>query len=102
HYRLEGGGKARLSSGWIKTMTQAPDVSVVMSVYNGATGLHETVESILSQEGVSLEFIIVDDGSTDGSDVMLNEYATRDARVRVLHQENQGLTHALAKGCEAA
>jgi glycosyltransferase involved in cell wall biosynthesis len=83
-------------------MTLAPDVSVVMSVYNGASSLHETMESILSQGGVSLEFIIINDGSTDGSDVILDNYASRDARVRILHQENQGLTCALIKGCEMA
>src|SRR5262245_5437953 len=83
-------------------MTLAPDVSVVMSAYNGGNRLHETMHSILSQEGVSLEFIIVNDGSTDGSDLILDEYAVHDARVRVLHQENQGLTRALTKGCAAA
>lgn len=73
-------------------MSSIPDISIVMSVYNGAGRLHETIESVLSQEGVSLEFIIVDDGSTDGSDVILNTYARHDHRVRVLRQENQGLT----------
>ncbi len=56
-------------------MSDLPDISVVMSVYNGADRLPETMESVLSQEGVSLEFIIVDDGSTDGSDVTLGNYA---------------------------
>jgi glycosyltransferase involved in cell wall biosynthesis len=45
-------------------MNSLPDVTVVMSVYNGADRLRETVESVLSQQGVSLEFIIIDDGST--------------------------------------
>jgi glycosyltransferase involved in cell wall biosynthesis len=79
-----------------------PDISIVMSIYNGADRLHETMESVLSQEGVSLEFIIVDDGSTDGSDVILGNYARHDARVRTLYQENQGLTRALIRGCEVA
>ena len=83
-------------------MSSLPDISIVMSVYNGADRLRETMESVLSQEGVSLEFIIVDDGSTDGSDVTLGNYARHDARVRILHQENQGLTRALIRGCEAA
>jgi glycosyltransferase involved in cell wall biosynthesis len=77
-------------------------MSVVMSVYNGVNRLHETMESILSQEGVSLEFIVIDDGSKDGSDVVLDNYARHDARVRIVHQENQGLTRALIRGCEAA
>jgi glycosyltransferase involved in cell wall biosynthesis len=83
-------------------MSSLPDISVVMGVYNGADKLHETMESILSQEGVSLEFIVIDDGSTDGTDVILGDYARHDARVRILHQENQGLTRALITGCEAA
>ncbi|MEZ5855408.1 MAG: glycosyltransferase [Hyphomicrobiaceae bacterium] len=83
-------------------VTQLPDISVVMSVYNGAEGLAETVDSILTQQGVTLEFIIIDDGSTDGSGDILDAYATRDPRVRVHHQANQGLTRALATGCAMA
>lgn len=83
-------------------MNERPDVSVVMSVYNGAAHLRETIDSILSQEGVSLEFIIVNDGSTDQSPQILSEYAERDLRVRILHQENQGLTKALIAGCAVA
>ena len=83
-------------------MDGLPDVSVVMSVYNGADRLRETVESVLSQQGVSLEFIIIDDGSTDRSDVILANYARHDPRVHILYQPNQGLTRALIRGCEAA
>src|SRR5262245_22701968 len=83
-------------------MNRCPDVSVVMSVYNGADRLHETMESVLTQEGVSLEFIIVNDGSTDGSAISLDNYADRDPRVRILHQENQGLARALIKGCASS
>src|SRR4029079_15350055 len=83
-------------------MKAAPDVSVVMSVYNGAETLHETMESILSQERVAIEFIIINDGSTDGSDDILSQYARKDPRVRVIHQKNKGLTCALIRGCEEA
>ena len=83
-------------------MNERPDVSVVMSVYNGAAQLRETVDSILGQQGVSLEFIIVNDGSTDESPQILDEYAQRDPRIRILHQENQGLTKALIVGCAVA
>jgi glycosyltransferase involved in cell wall biosynthesis len=85
-----------------KSMSSPPDVSVVMSVYNGVDRLRETMDSVLSQEGISLEFIVIDDGSTDGSGATLDNYARQDARIRILHQENQGLTHALIRGCEAA
>jgi glycosyltransferase involved in cell wall biosynthesis len=83
-------------------MSERPDVSVVMSVYNGAAHLRQTIDSILGQEGMSLEFIIVNDGSTDQSPRILDEYAERDGRVRIIHQENQGLTRALMAGCAAA
>jgi glycosyltransferase involved in cell wall biosynthesis len=83
-------------------MSSIPEISVVMGVYNAADNLCETMESVLSQEGVSLEFIVIDDGSTDGSDVTLADYARHDARVRILHQQNQGLTRALIMGCEGA
>src|SRR5262245_61573626 len=83
-------------------MSPRPDVSVVMSVYNGADKLGETIDSILSQDGISLEFIVVNDGSNDESEGFLNNCAKRDPRIRVLHQENQGLTRALINGCALA
>jgi len=83
-------------------MTTSPDVSVVMSVYNGAEHLRASVASVLAQEGVDLELVVVDDGSTDASAKMLDEIAAADPRVRVLHQGNRGLTHALIRGCAEA
>src|SRR5215216_1853187 len=83
-------------------MTAKPNVSVVMSVYNGASSLQETIDSILAQEGVSLEFIIVNDGSTDESPQILEEYAKCDSRFKIIHQQNQGLTKALIWGCVEA
>jgi glycosyltransferase involved in cell wall biosynthesis len=79
-----------------------PDISVVMSVYNGQADLRTSAESILTQSGVDLELIVVDDGSTDASRAILDEMASRDRRVRVIHQENRGLTRALIAGCAAA
>jgi glycosyltransferase involved in cell wall biosynthesis len=80
-------------------MSDTPEVSVVMSVFNGAPQLPETLESILSQVGTRLELIVVNDGSTDASRDVLDEYASRDSRVRVIDQTNQGLTRALIVGC---
>jgi glycosyltransferase involved in cell wall biosynthesis len=79
-----------------------PEVSIVMSVYNGEERLRDTLDSILAQSGVAFELIAVDDGSTDSSGTILDELAARDSRVRVLHQENRGLTRALIAGCAAA
>jgi glycosyltransferase involved in cell wall biosynthesis len=73
-----------------------------MGVHNGASTLRETIRSILSQDGVSIEFVIVNDGSTDDTGEILAEYARKDPRIRVLIQENEGLTRALIAGCAAA
>ena len=77
-------------------------VSVVMSVYNAAEHLAATLDSILAQTLTDFELIAIDDGSTDGSGAMLDAYAQRDARIRVVHQENRGLTRALIAGCAIA
>jgi glycosyltransferase involved in cell wall biosynthesis len=83
-------------------MNDTPDISVVMSVYNGSKHLRYSIDSVLTQEAVSLEFIIVNDGSTDESPNILDDYQRRDSRLRIIHQENQGLTAALIRGCSAA
>src|SRR5436309_15870209 len=95
-------GKTYLQLGPPEGMNTYPEVSVVMSVYNGASQLAATLDSILSQEGVELEFIVVNDGSRDKSGQILNEYAQRDSRLRIIHKENTGLTRALIRVCDAA
>jgi glycosyltransferase involved in cell wall biosynthesis len=76
----------------------APKVCVLMSVYNGERFLRETIESILNQTFTDFEFIIINDGSTDASSEILEEYAQKDSRIRLIHQENMGLTKSLNKG----
>lgn len=80
-------------------MTVKPDISVVMSVYNGEEYLYRSVDSILMQKGVNLELIIVNDGSTDNSRQIIEKYGLTDKRVRLINQENRGLTQALITGC---
>jgi glycosyltransferase involved in cell wall biosynthesis len=77
-------------------------ISVVMGVYNGAATLAETLDSILGQTERDFELIVVDDGSTDETPQVLAAYAARDPRLRILTQENAGLTCALIAGCAAA
>lgn len=78
-------------------------VSVVMGVHNGAQQLPRTLDSVLSQTGVDLEFIVVDDGSVDATAEILRVYADRDSRLRILSfAQNRGLTEALIAGCRAA
>jgi glycosyltransferase involved in cell wall biosynthesis len=79
-----------------------PEVSVIVGVFNSVNTLPATLDSILSQEGIDLEVVVVDDGSFDGSGDILRDYAARDRRLDVLKQKNMGLTRALIRGCEVA
>jgi GT2 family glycosyltransferase len=77
-------------------------ISVVMCVFNGERFLAEAVESILDQDFQDFEFIIVDDGSTDGSALILDSYQRRDPRMRVYHESHSGVAKSSNKGCELA
>lgn len=79
-----------------------PLISVVMGVHNGESALAETILSVLDQQGCDLEFIVINDGSSDGTADLLEKLAGTDPRLRVLHQPNTGLTKALIRGCELA
>jgi glycosyltransferase involved in cell wall biosynthesis len=83
-------------------MNSLPQVSVVMSVYNGEQQLAGTLDSVLSQADCDFELIVVNDGSRDGSSALLKRYAAHYGRLRVFDQENAGLTRALIRGCEEA
>ena len=83
-------------------MRDLPLLSVVMSVYNGGNTLKQTIDSILSQKGVKLEFIIINDGSTDATNDVLGECAAKDDRLKIIHQKNKGLTQSLILGCKKA
>ena len=67
-----------------------PEISVIVPVYKAEDYLHACVDSILSQTVSDFELILVDDGSPDGCGTICDDYAARDSRVRVIHQENQG------------
>jgi glycosyltransferase involved in cell wall biosynthesis len=73
-----------------------------MSVYNAGRFLRAAVESVLGQTARDVEFIFIDDGSTDGSPEVLREYAARDPRVRLTVRENKGLTVTLNEGLQQA
>ena len=79
-----------------------PKVSVLMSIYNGARYLQESVESILSQTFTNFEFIIIDDGSTDQSLAILEGYAQQDNRIHLISQQNMGLPKSLNKALAIA
>ena len=84
-------------------MEKRPEVSVIVPVYQVESYLERAVESLLAQTLEELEIILVDDGSTDQSPRICDEYARRfPEKVRVLHQENRGLGLARNAGLDLA
>lgn len=83
-------------------MAQDISISVVMSVYNGATYVAKSIDSILAQSFKEFEFIIVNDGSTDNTLEVLQGYADQDDRIVIIDQDNTGLTKALNIGIKEA
>ena len=68
-------------------MKNKPVVSIVLPTYNGAKYIRESLDSILAQTFQDYEIICVDDGSTDGSDEVLEMYRTRNERIKVIHKK---------------
>lgn len=79
-----------------------PAISVIIPVYNVAPYLNQCVDSVLTQTLKDFELLLIDDGSTDTSPAVCDAYAARDARVRVVHQPNAGLSAARNQGLELA
>jgi glycosyltransferase involved in cell wall biosynthesis len=79
-----------------------PTISVVMPVYNGAIFLSEAIESILKQTYKNFEFIIVDDGSTDDSRIIISDYAQQDERIHPLFFNHRGVTAIMNEGVRLA
>ena len=79
-----------------------PLVSIVLPVYNVEQYLRTSIESVCGQSYQNIEVILVDDGSTDESGEICDEYATIDKRVRVIHKENGGLSSARNAGIDAS
>ena len=83
-------------------MDRKPFFSIIIPVYNVAPYLRECLDSVLAQTFGEWECICVDDGSTDGSGAILDEYAAMDARFRVIHQANTGTATTRNKGLASA
>lgn len=77
-------------------------VSVIVPVYNVEKYLRKCMDSLVGQTLRDIEVICVDDGSTDGSGAILDEYAAKDSRVKVIHQANAGAGPARNAGLDAA
>lgn len=83
-------------------MEQLPRISVIVPVYNVEPYLNQCVASITAQTYQNLEIILVDDGSPDRCGAMCDDYARRDARIRVIHKPNGGLSDARNAGMDIA
>lgn len=79
-----------------------PFFSIIIPVYNVAPYLRECLDSVLAQTFTDWEAICVDDGSTDGSGAILDEYAAKDKRFRVFHQSNAGVSAARNRAIKEA
>lgn len=83
-------------------MISPPIISIIIPVYNAEPYVTECIESVIAQTFTDWELILVDDGSTDHSGIICDNYAARDPRVRVIHQPNGGVSAARNTGLNSA
>ena len=81
---------------------EAPLISVIVPVYNVEKYLAKCIDSIIAQTYTNLEILLVDDGATDSSGAICDEYAQKESRIRVIHKENGGLSDARNRGIAEA
>ena len=79
-----------------------PEISIIVPVYNVEKYLKRCIDSILNQSFTNFELILVDDGSTDNSGKIIDEYAIKDERIKVIHKENGGQGSARNRGLDIA
>ena len=80
----------------------SPAISVIVPIYNAEKTLRKCVDSLLAQTFQDFEILLIDDGSPDQCGAICDEYAKQDSRVRVIHQENQGVSAARQCGMDNA
>lgn len=78
----------------------SPKIGIVVPVYKAEKYLAECIESIIAQTYTDFRLILVDDGTPDNAGKICDEYAKKDTRITVIHQENAGVTRARARGVE--
>ena len=79
-----------------------PKISIIAPIYNAEKTLHKCVDSILNQSYKDWELLLIDDGSTDGSALICDEYASKDQRIKVFHKKNGGVSSARNTGLDNA
>lgn len=83
-------------------MTDSPLISVVIPVYNVEKYINQCLDSILKQTYSNLEILLTDDGSTDNSGNICDEYSRKDNRIKIFHQQNKGVSAARNNGIRHA
>ena len=78
------------------------DISIIIPIYNVEKYLTVCIDSLKNQGGLRMEIILVNDGSTDLSGEIADEYAKKEERIKVIHQENEGASAARNPGLEIA
>ena len=81
---------------------QNPKISIIIPIYNTEEYLRECLNSVINQTLKEIEIILIDDGSTDNSGKICEEYASKDKRIKVIHQKNQGAAISRNKGIDLA
>lgn len=86
----------------MKEMFNNPLISIIVPVYNVEKYIHRCIDSIISQNLTDWECILVDDGSPDNCPSICDEYAKKDFRIKVIHQQNKGVSSARNTGLDVA
>lgn len=86
----------------IKHISSNVDVSIIVPVYNIDKYLSRCLKSIIEQENISVEVLLIDDGSTDNSGIICDDYARNDCRIKSIHQPNSGVSVARNLGISKA
>ena len=83
-------------------MNLFPCITVIVPAYNVEKWISTCLDSIIANTYKNLEILCIDDGSTDRTSGILDQYASRDSRIRVIHQENRGIGATRNRGIEEA
>ncbi|OUP32154.1 glycosyltransferase [Bacteroides sp. An19] len=79
-----------------------PLISIIIPIYNAEHFISRCIESVLSQKNTNFELLLIDDGSTDKSKFICDEYARKDSRIHVIHKQNGGVSSARNLGLDKA
>ena len=81
---------------------KSPMISVIVPVYNVEALLPRCIDSLLNQKNIDYEVVLIDDGSTDGSGTICDEYVQKDCRIKVIHKKNEGVSKTRNRGIDEA